>query len=237
MKHTAPMIKKRISTPPSLSAAIITVGAGLGRRVGAGLGSDVGAGLGGGVGAGLGSGFGARLGGSVGAALGSSVVGTGVGSGVGVRVGTNVGVRVGTGDGDVDGCSDGAGDGGVDGSGDGAGVGENVATSTESACALAIDSRRAARSPGALVPARRRRAAADWIAVVKLPSLTAASSVAITCEYTLWSPLLSAYVLAMNASGMRTSLVRVTPVVPSAYSAHVASSNVEFERTASHASS
>ena len=131
----------------------------------------------------------------------------------------------------------GAGDGGVDGSGDGAGVGENVATSTESACALAIDSRRAARGPGAPAPASRRRLAAVWIAVVKLPSLTAASSVAITCECTLWSPLLSAYVLAMNASGMRTSLVRVTPVVPSAYSAHVASSNVEFERTASHASS
>ena len=31
---------------------------------------------------------------------------------------------------------------------------------------------------------------------MKLPSLTAASSVAITCECTLWSPLLSAYVLA-----------------------------------------
>ena len=130
----------------------------------------------------------------------------------------------------------GAGDGSDVGAWVGEGVGENVATSTESACALAIDSRRAARSPGALVPARRRRAAADWIAVVKLPSLTAASSVAITCECTLWSPLLSAYVLAMNASGTRTSDVRVTPV-PSVYSAHVASSNVAFERTASHASS
>ena len=172
---------------------------------------------------------------------GKAVVGGSVGLGSGTAVGEGAGTAVGEGDGE----SDGAGDGGVLGAGDGddvgtglgAGVGENVATSTESACALAIDSCRAARSPGALVPARRRRAAADWIAVVKLPSLTAASSVAITCEYTLWSPLLSAYVLAMNASGTRTSLVRVTPVVPSAYSAHVASSNVEFERTASHASS
>ena len=186
----------------------------------------------------------------------SENVGTGKGSGVGGSVGRGIGIAVGEGDGRVLGtavgdgngsmlgAAVGEGDGGVLGAGDGcdvgtglgAGVGENVATSTESACALAIDSRRAARSPGALVPARRRRAAADWIAVVKLPSLTAAASVAITCECTLWSPLLSAYVLAMNASATRTSLVRVTPVL-SAYSAHVASSNVEFERTASHASS
>ena len=150
--------------------------------------------------------------------------GRGLGRGVGDALGRAVGSCVGDGVGDVD------------GSGVGAGVGENVATSTESACALAIDSRRAVRSPGALKPARRRRAAADWIAVVKLPSLTATSSVAITCECTLWSPPLSAYVLAMNASGTRTSLVRVTPVVPSVYGAHVASSNVAFERTASHLS-
>ena len=106
----------------------------------------------------------------------------------------------------------GAGDGSDVGTGLGEGVGENVATSTESAVALAIDSRRAPRSSGS---ASRRRAAAVWIAVVKLPSLTAAPSTAITCEWTEWSPLLSAYVLAMNTSGMRTSLVTVMPV-PSA---------------------
>ena len=191
--QTAPMIKKSISALPSLlEAFILTVGAGLGSNVGAGLGSGIGAGLGGDVGAGLGSGLGAGLGRSVGAGLGSRVVGTGVGGGVGARVGIGVGVRVGTGDGGVDGSGDGAGDGGVDGGGDGAGVGENVATSTESACALAIDSRRAARSDGAPAPASRRRVAAAWIAVVKLPSLTAASSVTITCECTLWSPPLPA---------------------------------------------
>ena len=168
---------------------------------------------------------------------GKAVVGGSVGLGSGTAVGEGAGTAVGEGDGE----SDGAGDGGVLGAGDGddvgtglgAGVGENVATSSESAVALAIDSRRAERSSGS---ASRRRAAAVWIAVVKLPSLTAASSVAITCECTLWSPLLPAYVLAMTARGTRTSLVSVTPV-PSVYSAHVASSNVAFGRMAAHASS
>ena len=169
---------------------------------------------------------------------GKAVVGGSVGLGSGTAVGEGAGTAVGEGDGESDGEGDGgvlgAGDGDDVGTGLGAGVGENVATTTESAVALAIDSRRAERSPGA---ASRRRAAADWIAVVRLPSLTAEPSVAITCECTLWSPLLSAYVLAMNASDTRTSLVRVTPVAPSVYGAHVASSNVAFERTASHASS
>ena len=106
-------------------------------------------------------------------AMGTIVIAALVGLGVvGAGDGGAVCAVVGTGDGGSVGEGDGAADGGVDGSGDGAGVGENVATSTESACALAIDSRRAERSPGALVPASRRRLAAVWIAVVKLPSLT-----------------------------------------------------------------
>ena len=64
-------------------------------------------------------------------------------------------------------------------------------------------------------------AAALWIAVVKVPSLTAAPSTYITCEWTVLPPPLSAYVFAMNARGMRTSLVRVTPV-PSEYDTQVA---------------
>ena len=115
---------------------------------------------------------GGHTGSGVGAELGSAV-GVPVGSGAGTKLGRAVGARVGEGD------------GGFDGSGDGAGVGENVATSTESAVALAIDSRRAPRSSGS---ASRRRAAAVWIAVVKLPSLTAAPSTAITCEWTECSP-------------------------------------------------
>ena len=51
----------------------------------------------------------------------------------------------------------------------------------------------------------RRRAAAVWIAVVKLPSLTAAAERRHHVRVNLWSPWLPAYKLAMNASGTRTS--------------------------------
>ena len=153
------------------------------------------------------------VGSCVGATVGTGTVGTGTGTVVGLKVGWGIGTGVGEGEGGVLGAGVGgtlgAGDGGEVGTGLGAGVGENVATSTESAVALAIDSRRAERSSGS---ESRRRAAAVWIALVKLPSLTAAPSTAITCEWTEWSPLLPAYVLAMKASGMRTSLVTVMPV-------------------------
>ena len=203
------------------------------------VGTDVGTGAGSEVGTAIGTAVGPEVGNEVGIAVVGGAVGAGIGSAVGspgAAVGDGIGTLVGAGVGSGVGGVVGAGDGGVVGSGDGAGVGENVATSTESACALAIDSRRAERGSGAPAPTSRRRLAAVWIAVVKLPSLTAAASVAITCECTLWSPPLSAYVLAMNASGTRTSEVSVTPA-PSVYSKHVASSNVAFERTASHASS
>ena len=135
------------------------VGWGIGKAVGEGVGMTV---SGGGVGA-LGTCVGGTVGVGIGSAVGSpgATVGDGIGRLVGAGTGNRVGVIVGTGDGDVD------------GSGDGAGVGENVATWTESACALTIDSRRAARGPDAPALASRRRAAAVWIADVKLPSLTA----------------------------------------------------------------
>ena len=69
--------------------------------------------------------------------------------------------------------------------------------------------------------------AALWIAAVKLPSLTAASSVVSTCAWTEMSP---SYRAATTASDTRTSLVRVTPA-PSEYGTQVAGSNVELERT------
>ena len=117
----------------------------------------------------------------------------GTGDLLGVRVGTwlgiRVGARVGDGVGRELGGLDGAGLGGAVGTGLGAGVGEKVATSTESAVALLIERWRARRPPCA---ASRRRLAAVWMALVKLPSLTASSSTAITCEWTELSPALPA---------------------------------------------
>ena len=224
MTMTTIMSKRRALEAVKTASSSSFVGAAVCLNVGGSVRWSIGKAVGEGNGFALGTSVGIAVGVGIGSAVGSpgATVGDGIGMLVGAESGNDVGMLVG------------AGDGGVDGGGDGAGVGENVATSTDSACALAIDSRRAARSPGAPTPASRRRAAAVWIAVVKLPSLTAASSVVITCECTVCSPGLPAYKLAMTASATRTSLVSVTPVLSSV---HAASSKVEFERTASHASS
>ena len=163
-----------------------SVGWSIGKAVGEGIGMTVGEGVGEGIGMTVGEGNGFALGTSVGIAVGVGI-GSAVGS-PGATVGDGIGRLVGAGTGDGVGVVVGTGDGDVDGSGDGAGVGENVATATESACALTIDSRRAARGPDAPASASRRRAAAVWIADVKLPSLTAVPSVVITCERTEYSP-------------------------------------------------
>ena len=201
-------------TTVAFAAASVAVGAGDARGVvDSGLWAATGFGVGAGTGT-VGAGNGKAVGGSVG--LGSGIA---VGEGAGTAVGEGAGIAVGEGDGGALG----AGDGDDVGAGLGAGVGENVSTWTESAVALAIALWR-----------RRRPEAALWIADVKLPSLTAAPSTAITCEWTEWSPPLSAYVLAMNTSGMRTSLVTVMPV-PSESSTQSAASNVELERISAHA--
>ena len=229
---------KRMTTE-AMAGSSSFVGTAVGSNV---VGTDVGTGAGSEVGTAIGTAVGPEVGNEVGIAVVGGAVGAGIGSAVGspgAAVGDGIGTLVGAGVGSGVGGVVGAGDGGVVGSGDGAGVGENVATSTESALALAIDSRRAARRPDVPAPASRRPAAvaAVWISVVNSPLLTASPSTVITCECTVCSPGMSTYKWAMTASATRTSLVSVTPVPSSEFSVHSASSNVAFDRTASHATS
>ena len=132
------------------------------RRVGAGIGRAVGS-PGATVGAGTGSAVGAGIGDDVGTGVGPTVgsVGAGVGEVEGAGVGVVVGISV------------------------GAGVGVNVSTSTESAWALDMLSRRRYTRSAPSSPSRRRLAN-SWIALVNEPDETADTKSPSMCECTEW---------------------------------------------------